>query len=358
MIKSKNDYYNKRDRNNLNKADKIIVELPDICDKFFVGIEQRTSALTRLNYAYDLRVFFQFLSIYQLNKKKVEEITVDDLRAVTAFDIEKFLNYLNNYETDDKMHTCSESGKKRYLSTVRAFFKYLYNMEILEQNVASKVAMPKLHEKPIIRLEQDEVELLLDNVESGNGLTKREAGYHEKTKVRDNAIITLFLGTGIRISELVGLDIDDFDFDINAFSVTRKGGGKTILYYPDEVKFRLYDYFKERDENEELPKEEHAAFLSIQNKRISVRAVENLVKKYAGTATPLKRISPHKLRSTFGTRLYHESGDIYKVADFLGHKDINTTKKHYAAITDESRREVAETVKLRKDNNDKNDDND
>ena len=97
-----------------------------------------------------------------------------------------------------------------------------------------------------------------------------------------------------------------------------------------------------------IPVEGHedALFLSMQNKRISVRAVENLVKKYASNVS-LKKITPHKLRSTFGTNLYQETGDIYLVADVLGHKDVNTTRKHYAAMKDEHKRRAAKAVKLR-----------
>ena len=129
--------------------------------------------------------------------------------------------------------------------------------------------------------------------------------------------------------------------------VTRKGGNKAILYFSDEVADALARYlaFKETDKN--TPLNEHALFLSLQMKRISVRAVEQLVKKYSRIVTPLKKISPHKLRSTYGTELYRETGDIYVVADVLGHKDVNTTKKHYAAISDDINRDAARRVILR-----------
>ena len=92
---------------------------------------------------------------------------------------------------------------------------------------------------------------------------------------------------------------------------------------------------------------ENALFLSMQNKRITVSAVENLVKKYASVVTTLKKITPHKLRSTYGTALYRETGDIYLVADVLGHKDVNTTRKHYAALEEDRRRKAAKAVTLR-----------
>jgi len=177
--------------------------------------------------------------------------------------------------------------------------------------------------------------------------------YHENTKVRDLALLSLFLGTGIRISELVGLNVDDIDFMTNAFIVTRKGGNRTILYFSDEVGATLYDYVIQRNSNKKIPSTEKALFISLQNKRMSVRAVQNLVKKYAGIASPLKKITPHKLRSTFGTNLYRETGDIYLVADCLGHKDVNITKKHYAAISEDNKKSYLSSVKLRKDEDDR-----
>ena len=170
------------------------------------------------------------------------------------------------------------------------------------------------------------------------------------TRKRDVAMLSLFLGTGIRISECVGLNIDDFDFEQNAFVVTRKGGKEVILYLSDEVADALKDYLAERKEIEALPGHENAFFLSIQRRRITQRAVENMVKKYAAIAAPLKKkISPHKLRSTFGTNLYRETGDIYLVADVLGHSDVNTTRKHYAAIAEDHRRIAAQKTVLRED---------
>jgi len=153
-------------------------------------------------------------------------------------------------------------------------------------------------------------------------------------------------------NELVGLDNDSFDFSNNSFIVTRKGGNNAILYFSDEVKYALEEYIAEKSNDEKVPLQENAFFLSMQYKRINVRSVEILVKKYSSIVTPLKKITPHKLRSTYGTRLYNETGDIYIVADVLGHKDVNTTKKHYAAISEDNRKKVADAVKLRQEPDD------
>lgn len=160
-------------------------------------------------------------------------------------------------------------------------------------------------------------------------------------------MLTLMLGTGIRVSECVGLDIDDVDFKNNGIKIHRKGGYESIVYFGEEVEKALADYMQERQKI--MPKEGNgnALFLSMQKKRMSVRSVENLVKKYSKLVTSIKNITPHKLRSTYGTTLYQESGDIYLVADVLGHKDVNTTRKHYAAQADERRRQAAKMVRLR-----------
>ena len=112
---------------------------------------------------------------------------------------------------------------------------------------------------------------------------------------------------------------------------------------------RLYRNIWLKEKETPVKGHENALFLSNRNSRITVRSVEILVKKYAGIATPLKKITPHKLRSTYGTSLYRETGDIYLVADVLGHHDVNTTKKHYAAIEEERRMMARNKVKLRED---------
>ena len=347
------DYYQERNIKNLDKIDALLLELPPFCEDYLRGVETRTSTLTRLNYVYDLRIFFDFLSNRKYRGfKAVQDITLEDLEQVTDTDLEIFLSYLSNYKFHNKRLSCNERAKARKLSTVRSMFKYFFNKGLIEVNHSTKVATPKLHEKEIIRLEGDEISSILDTAECGNGLAKHAAGYHEKTKIRDCAILTLFLGTGIRISELVGLNNESIDFSNNSFVVTRKGGNQAILYFSEEVGDALAAYLAQKENDPRVLPEEHALFLSLQYRRITVRAVENLVKKYAKIVTPLKKITPHKLRSTYGTALYRETGDIYIVADVLGHRDVNTTRKHYAAITEDHRRSVADAVKLLKQEDD------
>ena len=243
--------------------------------------------------------------------------------------------------------TNKERGIMRKISSLKSFYNYYYRNERLQNNPAALIQLPKLHEKEIIRLDVDEVALLLDEVEKGESLTVKQKAYHEKTKVRDLALLTLLLGTGIRVSECVGLDLNDIDFKNGGIRIHRKGGKEVTVYFGSEVEDALLDYLEERNQMVAEEGSENALFLSMQKKRIAVRSVENLVKKYSRLVTPLKKITPHKLRSTYGTSLYKETGDIYLVADVLGHSDVNTTKKHYAALEDERRRSARNKVKLR-----------
>ena len=329
----------------------ILADLPDAASEFILAIQQDTQPLTRYAYARDLSLFFRYLERENpaFGARPMISWNASEFNKITARDISLYLDYLTLYfDEDEKIITNQELGKMRKFYSVRSFFKWMYRNQMIKQNVTELVNTPKRHEKPILRLEIDEVARMLDAVETGDALTEGQRRFHNATKKRDLAILSLFLGTGIRVSECVGIDMDDLDFDVGGFLVTRKGGNQAILYFPDEVVGPLKAYLAERKTIEALPGHENALFLSLQKTRMSVRAMENMVKKYAQIAAPLKkRISPHKLRSTFGTNLYNETGDIYLVADVLGHADINTTRRHYAAMQDQHRRYAATKVRMR-----------
>lgn len=327
----------------------LLRELPPFCKQFFIGIESTTASRTRIAYAYDLSCFFDYLHENNpiCKKMKITEFPLNLLDKITPMDIEEYLFHLKLYEKDGVAHTNDERGLKRKLASLRTFYNYYFKNELIDTNPAVKVDMPKIHEKAIIRLDVDEVAQLLDEVESGENLTSRQQMYHQRTKTRDLALLTLLLGTGIRVSECVGLDLDDVDFKNNGIKVHRKGGAEVMVYFGDEVMEALSDYIEERKGIAAVEGHTNALFLSLQNKRITVRAVEKLVKKYSKLVTNVKKITPHKLRSTYGTTLYQETGDIYLVADVLGHKDVNTTRKHYAALEEERRKRAGRVVKLR-----------
>ena len=345
-------YHEQTDVENTLRLRDVLKTLPPFCRDFFRAIEPRTTTKTRISYAYDIRIFFQFLLEQNpaFRDWSMDAFTVDVLDQLTAVDLEEYEEYLKVYQAGDKTETNGERGLKRKMSSLRSFYAYYFKREMIHTNPTVLVDVPKIHQKSIIRLEADEVALLLDYIEhGGDELTGQKKVYYEKTKDRDLALVTLLLGTGVRVSECVGLDIEDVDFKNNGIKVTRKGGNEMVVYFGPEVEKALKNYLEVRKNIIPVEGHEHALFYSTQRKRIGVQAVENLVKKYARQVTTTKKITPHKLRSTYGTALYQETGDIYLVADVLGHKDVNTTKKHYAALDDSRRRQAATAVKLRED---------
>ena len=351
-MEKKITYHEQTDIENTLRLRDVLKTLPPFCKDFFRAIEPRTTTKTRISYAYDIRIFFQFL--LDLNPafkdQSMDAFTIDVLDQITAVDLEEYEEYLKVYQSGDKTETNGERGLKRKMSSLRSFYAYYFKREMIHTNPTVLVDVPKIHQKSIIRLEADEVAMLLDYIEhGGDDLTGQKKVYYEKTKDRDLALVTLLLGTGVRVSECVGLDIEDVDFKNNGIKVARKGGNEMVVYFGPEVEKALKNYLEVRKNIVPVEGHEHALFYSTQRKRLGVQAVENLVKKYARQVTTTKKITPHKLRSTYGTALYQETGDIYLVADVLGHKDVNTTKKHYAALDDSRRRQAATAVKLRED---------
>jgi site-specific recombinase XerD len=346
-------YREKIDAERILQIRAIAREHPRACADFFSAIAVTTGTFTRLAYAIDLKTFFQFLQTerYQFSHKPLYAFTNEDLALVSQSDLTAYIEYLTFYyksEPDSdapvKALTNHDLAIKRKLCSIRSFYDYLFKNNRIPSNVTTLVPLPKIHEKPILRLSLDETQRMLEQAATGDGLTPRQQAWHKLTVKRDFALLSLFLGTGVRVSECVGLNIADVDLEDNAFLVTRKGGNQVVLYFPPEVAEALAEYMAERERIDAQPGHEEALFLSMQKRRITQRAVQNLVKKYAAVAAPLKpRISPHKLRSTFATNLYEETGDIYVTSDALGHSSLETVKK-YTNLHDERRRKAAEAI--------------
>jgi len=349
-------YREQLDQNRLENIRKLLKNQPRACADFIRSLLSTTSTLTRLAYTIDLGTFFDFAmkELTCFTAENASELTDEEIARLKPRDIEIYADYLSLYykqagtEADDqrllKNHTY---GVMRKLSSLRSFFNYLFRTQRIPANIASLVPLPKKHEKPILLLERDEMEKLINAVSTGEDLSPRQAAFHRLTRTRDFAIVMLFLGTGIRVSECVGINLEDIDFRSNALLVTRKGGNQAILYFPQEVADALKAYYDERETIETEPEHAHALFLSLQRRRITQRAVEQMVNKYAMLGVPLKkRLSPHKLRSTYATNLYQETEDIYLVAEALGHSDVNTTRKHYASMSDARMRQAAANTHL------------
>lgn len=353
MGKKSLSYHEEIEISYMERLRTLLEDMPPYVGDYFRAAVPTTSARMRMSYAYDLVVFFRYLleRTPSLSQKDMKNISLHDLDRLASDDIEGYQEYLKYYKAGAAGQRNGDFGIARKMSSLRSFLGYFYKKGLLSRNAAMQVNMPKIREKAITHLEPGEVSLLLDYMEQcENQLSKRRQSYFRLTRQRDLAIVTLFLGTGIRVSECVGLDLADVNFRENSMRIRRKGGGEAILYFGPEVEGALLAYVdgpRKKMASTAREGHENALFYSLQKRRISVHAVENLVRKYTEPVVAQKRITCHKLRSTFGTALYQETGDIYLVADVLGHKDVNTTRKHYASIKDERRRKAASVIRLR-----------
>ncbi len=323
------------------KADELVSALPEFCHKFFDHMKTvDRSARTRLQYAYDLQRFFSYeqkqagfadMNIYSVSKAS------DVLDKINYDDIQEYLNTLNESTyTDDNGRTFrrrySQSFKARNISSLRSFYKFYYVHGEIEKDMASLMEMPKMHNVEKFALDTSQIRRLLEAVDS------HENGKGSKQRLRDKAILMLLFGTGIRVSELVGIDVSDIDFYNASIVITRKGGDQDIVYFSQETEDALREYLQERREQNGRD-DSPALFLSNRNKRISVRMVQELIGRYGKEAGLNVNVTPHSARRSYGTYLYENTGDIYLVADTLHHKSIQTTRR-YAKMSEDHKRKA------------------
>ena len=352
-------YINDRDNQNLKRLNDILSNMPMFVRSYFNSISQRTSTNTRLGYAYDILMFFRYLFECHEDFCKLdgyEKVTAQMLEDLKTDDIEYYMTWLSmDHDTEqigkNKAEGLGRTAIKRKISALSALYKNLYNRDIIHRNVMLSVDRPKLADHEIIRMNPSEVADLIDEAETGDNLSPRQQKLYNTLNAgpRDTAILTLLLGTGIRVSELVGIDLDHFDWSETSVRIVRKGGKEDRIYFGDEVTKALLDYKKLRDvmkPDQIKPGDEKAFFISKNMQRITTRSVERLVKKHARTITT-KHITPHKCRSTYGTNLYKETGDVLLVSKQLGHTTPTVTAAHYTAMDEERKIQVKDKVKLR-----------
>ena len=347
-MKKQLTYQEKSEEITKRKINQAMDSLPDFVKDYFIFTTPTTTIKTRLAYLYDIRLFLRYISnVYEI---PLPDMQLTDLERVTEQDIEKYLDYLGNY-VDPQGHYRhnSSTSKSRKLISLRGFFNYFFRRKLIHNNPTLLLKSPKIRPHRITFLNQQEVEEFLDFLENGSSKLKgMQKAYFLRNQTRNLTLCILLLGTGIRVSECVGLDIQDVDFQTSSIRVIRKGEKEDIVYFGEEVAIELQKYMNEREKITPLPGHENALFLSSQKKRMCVHAVENMIISYTSMLFQNKHITPHKLRSTFGTSLYRETRDIFLVAECLGHSDINTTTKHYAVLDEERKKMASNAVKLRK----------
>ncbi|MBR5869473.1 MAG: tyrosine-type recombinase/integrase [Clostridia bacterium] len=342
------------------KAFSLCAELPPYVTAYLSSRKGNSTAKTRVSYAYDLRHFFTWLrdSTPTLIDGDTRSISMDALAQVRGSDIDAYVAYLwstgNHY-----------AGVHRKFCCLNSFFLYLIRKDHLSANPMDKAEKitknESRHESHVIKLQPKEIPALLDTVEGSGehiptacmeGLSKRQRSALARNRTRDLAIFTVLLGTGIRVSECVGINISDVDLENCTLEVDRKGAKRQKIALSDEVIAALADYLEQRKAITPADDEDaDALFLSERRRRMSVQTIEVLVHKYTALIGTKEHITPHKLRKTYGTELYNETGDIFLVAQALGHSDVNTTKQFYVEESTENLLRHRNTFRMRKPKN-------
>lgn len=318
------------------ECERIEDELPVFLRSYFIYLKGNVLPLSRLAYLRDIRFFFYYL-INETNltsADSIKEIKSAELNNIKASDVNLFIDYCRKYtvEQQDNIVVYENSNKTlaRKKSSVSVMFKQLFRDGLIDSNITDgfdPIRVPKPGEREIKALQDDEVMIMLDAVTTGAHLTDHEKIYWEKTKLRDKAILIIFLTYGLRLSELQQLNVSSFNFSRGDFKIYRKRGKESIMPINKSVEIVVKDYL----ENERHPSEddEEALFLSLQGKRITSRAIRELVKKYTSIALSTSRkngYSPHKLRATAATSLIGRGNSIYDVQALLDHEQVTTTQ--------------------------------
>lgn len=324
-----------RNKKYLTQLNELMDSLPEICISFFKNIEGRTSVRTRIGYANDLRLFFYYLTV---ELKCDTPISYHTLNTLKYTDIDDYMKWLIEYNIDGKIYTNGSASRARKLSSLSSFFNFCFDTELITSNPTHKAGKIKVPLKEIVILSQEEKTMLLDTVKNGTGLKVSQLPYFHKDKIRDYTIIAFLLETGVRISELTSIDIDDINFTAHKIKIIRKGGNEYSIYISDKTEAALKEYITlYRKTYLSESSKEKALFITRRGKRMAVRSIQDMLKKYVKSAALSLKISPHKLRATFGTDFYDITGDIYLTSDYLGHSSVVTAQKHYARLSEQRR---------------------
>ena len=350
MAKEKCSYFEERDVKIRERMNNMLAKLPLYVSDYIVNLESRgLSSLTRYNYLEDISLFFQFIAG---NSSKMKDVSFQVLERLKPIDIQKFLSNMasGRQKISGRKILLSKSGIKaqaRKLSSIKSLYRYLFINDFITSNMTTKIETPKLldEDNTIKRIDYSEAIEMMKATDSTGVFSEHQEKYNDGfIKHRDRAIISTFFATGIRVTEHVELDLNTVNLKKKYIDIRRKGGRLERLYINDDLIDILNTWLTYR-ETENIPKEEQAFFISIQKKRISVDAVDDVIKKYA-MAVLGKKLSLHKLRATYGTELYKRTGDIYQVATALGHKSVDTTRKHYADFDEQKKKDIAGKVKV------------
>ncbi|MBS5787470.1 MAG: tyrosine-type recombinase/integrase [Clostridioides difficile] len=343
-----------RDNKLIDRCISVQNKLPNFMKDYFIYLKGSVAVTTRLAYLEDIHFFCEYLveTNELTDATDVADITLEDFNDIKARDLNLFLgDYCGRYYKENGKNTILYENNNRALarkkSSISTLFKFLYRNEQIDSNITdglNPIKLPKPQPDAIKRLEIDEVAKMLDAVDTGLGLTDKEKVYWEKTRLRDKAILALFVTYGLRLNELRELNISSFNFSRGEFMIYRKRGKEVLMPINNTCETVVKEYIENERPNSELLSEEYrdALFLSLQNKRITAKAIRSLVKKYTSISMDTSRdkgYSPHKLRATAATSLIQNGFSIYDVQNLLDHDNVTTTQL-YAAHKKNVKRDI------------------
>ncbi|MEH7255393.1 tyrosine recombinase XerS [Neobacillus niacini] len=334
---------NKANQTNYKKLQSLLQELPWYVDEYINHKLRKLSTASLFNYCHDYKIFFNWMISEQLWHGNIKDIPMQRLEQLTVIEVDGFLNFLH-YQLNNKELTIN-----RKLSALKSLFNYLQNIAetsdfkpYINRNVMAKIEFnevkdsmetkaTKMEGKILLGDEYEKFRLFIANDYGElNKENKRLYNFYQLNRERDTAIVSLILGSGLRLSELVGIDLDDIDFSKYCVRVIRKGNKEQFVYFSQVAMADLQEYLTLRTAKYNVDKNEKALFVSgptgpkVSSQRLKARAVEYLIEKYA-TAFGKPSLSVHKLRHSFATRYHAEINDVPKLRRQLGHSSIQTT---------------------------------
>ena len=297
-------------------------ELPKIFTDFYYFLSNK-SYLTRYNYINHIKDFMDFVMVGNASNTFYQ--------GVTPLDINKYMASIRTYKTQAGIKKTSDSALAARWSSLNAFFKFLYLNGLMKENIVSKTERPKIRdEKKKESLTKKEIKSMKKNIEES---------HHHKNINRDKLIFSLGVTTGLRVSAIAQLNVEDINLEHNTLQVIEKGNKYRVIEFGDNLKMLFETYLADRGKYYN-DVDTNALFLSQKKTRISIHQIGILMQKYSSGITD-KHITPHSLRRTSATQLYNKTGDIYLVGNHLGHSDISTTKRYISIDEEKQKSKIA-----------------
>lgn len=314
-----------------------INDYPEFLKRFYYSLNQKTH-MTKLRYMENV---IRFLEYYSTDN--IKSLSINDLSNIDAYIIEQYMSDINYYNKDGSLKELSNSTKACIYSSINAFFTFLAANNYITDNPFNnkRIQRPKLDDTSITFLTPDEVKEIENRILKGYGSDKSVAKQMD-WKYRDYLLFRIPVVTGLRVEALSEINIEDVNLVNKTIRVTEKGNITKDIYIDEKTVNYLLKWIMEREELLLGYDDCNALFISNQRTRIGVRGIEKIIEKYTNNING-KHITPHKLRSTCGTNLYQAKKDIYLVAEVLGHKSTEPTKR-YTKIFDTDKRDAINTV--------------